>query len=92
VVIYSGVCINVPFSSFLACSVYEVIIREIVDVLIVPVPFRPCALYVVAGLGDCFLLELHWFFISYIEKMHGRKSLKKSNQFSIWISPAGPRS
>jgi hypothetical protein len=35
----------------------------------VSVPFRPRALYVVAGLGDC-------FFISYAEKMHGTKSLK----------------
>jgi hypothetical protein len=60
VVIYSGIGINVPFSGFLTCSVYEVTISEIVDVLRVSVPFRPRALCVVAGLGDCCQLEIRY--------------------------------
>jgi hypothetical protein len=52
VVIYRGVCINVPLSIILTCSVYEVTIREMVGVLTVSVPFRSRVPYVVAGPSD----------------------------------------
>ena len=47
-------------SDILTCSVYEVIIIEMVDVLTVSVPFWSRVLYVVAGLGDYSLLELRY--------------------------------
>jgi hypothetical protein len=52
VVIYSEVYIKCALLRFLTCSVYEVTIGYIVDVLTVAVPFGPRALYVVGGLGD----------------------------------------
>jgi hypothetical protein len=42
------------------CNVYEVIVREKVNVLTVSVLLWLCALYVVAGLGDYSLLELRY--------------------------------
>jgi hypothetical protein len=60
VVIYSAVYIKGALLRFLMCSVYKVTIGDIVDLLTVAVPFRPLALYVVAGLGDCSLLVLHY--------------------------------
>jgi hypothetical protein len=48
----------------------------------VSVPFRPRALYVVAGLGDCSLLELLWFFISCWKDARYKK-LKKKDAFSL---------
>jgi len=49
----------VSVSDILTCSVYGVII-EMVEVLTVSVPFWSRVLYVVAGLGDCSLLELRY--------------------------------
>ena len=51
---------GVSLSDILTCSVYEVIIIEMVDVLTVSVPFWSRVLYVVAGLGDYSLLELRY--------------------------------
>jgi len=60
----------------------------------VSVPFRSRAPYVVAGLGDCSLLEIRRYmnkieivtsvgFIPYAEKMHGTKSLKESQYLCL---------
>jgi hypothetical protein len=51
---------GMSLSDILTCSVYEVTIRGMVDVLTVSVLFWSCVLYVVAGLGDCSLLELRY--------------------------------
>jgi hypothetical protein len=57
---YSEVYIKCAFLRFLTCSLYEVTIGDIADILTVAVPFRPRAVYVVAGLGDCSLLVLRY--------------------------------